>query len=145
MRKCTFHSHYSQFSIQAFTSSRIEYYTVQHTCITQYRRHSTQYRWDPPSWCSCLWPPFLLVARVRMSGCRIVGLYLAVSCEARRGNCSQFRSISVKGPGAVTPGAWVPSGMTLSLSPWPCQQRVTCHHQVSIIGHILGTGSVHIS
>ena len=82
---------------------RIEYYTSQHTCITQYRRRTVQVRpcllrllsltTFPP--CSC----------VRMSGCRKVGLYLAVSSKGRSGNCSQFRSISVKGPGAVTPGA----------------------------------------
>ena len=76
---------------------------ITHRSITQYRRRTVQVGPSllrllslttfPP--CSC----------VRMSGCRIVGLYLAVSCEARSGNCSQFRSISVKGPGAVTPGA----------------------------------------
>ena len=76
---------------------------ITHRSITQYRRRTVQVGPSllrllslttfPP--CSC----------VRMSGCRIVGLYLAVSVEARSGNCSQFRSISVKGPGAVTPGA----------------------------------------
>ena len=73
----------------------------------------------PP--CSC----------VRMSGCRIVGLYLAVSCEARSGNCSQFRSISVKGPGAVTPGAHpIRQGIvTVTLSTEGAVSSPSIHHR----------------